>query len=228
MTATRAVRSRGTPKNVASYLGAPYVRMLIPNTEEGGYLAEVLELPGCISEGDTPEDAYRNLDDAMAGWIGASLDSNRPIPEPVGAKEYSGNFPLRISTDLHRAAALRAIQEGVSLNQWIARAIAAQVTKEYFVDLADEVAKRVAQQILIDVEDVNLSIRRLRVGVSQDDFAPAVVEPAEVSVADTNIASLLTIREAVFVRQYFEKIKKGVEEVSATRATSRKEVSENA
>jgi antitoxin HicB len=122
--------------------------MIIPNSEEGGYLAEVLELPGCISEGETPEEAYRNLEDAMTGWIAASLDTNRPIPDAVGDREYSGHFPLRMSTELHRVAALRAMQEGVSLNQWIAGAIAEKVTKEDLADmLADKIASKVAERM---------------------------------------------------------------------------------
>lgn len=135
-------------RDVASYVKAPFVRMLIPNSEEGGYLAEVLELPGCISEGETPEEAYENLEDAMSGWIAASLEHNRPIPEPVGDREYSGHFPLRISTELHRAAALRAIQEGISLNQWIAKAIAAHVAGDNLVEaLVDRIAAKVAERV---------------------------------------------------------------------------------
>jgi antitoxin HicB len=150
MTAKRQVKLRGSAGELARYLSAPYVRMIVPNVEEGGYLAEVLELPGCITEGDTPEEAYRNLEDAMAGWIAASLDTKRPIPEPVGDKEYSGHFPLRMSTELHRAAALRAMQEGVSLNQWIVGAIAAQVAKQNLaVELGDYLLARLASQVRI-------------------------------------------------------------------------------
>lgn len=182
MSASRVVRSRRAPKGIASYLGAPYVRMLIPNAEEGGYLAEVLELPGCISDGETPEEAYRNLEDAMAGWVAASLDGNRPIPEPVGAKEYSGNFPLRISTDLHRAAALRALQEGVSLNQWFAKAITAQVAKESLTEnLATEVARKVVEGISLDmVAGFRLRIGQMEeiVGPSPSEVMRARVEPA--------------------------------------------------
>ena len=144
MTTTRKVRRRTATGELARYLDAPYVRMIIPNAEEGGYLAEVLELPGCITDGDTLEEAYRNLQDAMAGWIEASLENGRPIPEAVGDKEYSGHFPLRMSTELHRVAALRAMQEGVSLNQWIVGAIAEKVAK---ADLAEELADRIAAKV---------------------------------------------------------------------------------
>ena len=152
MATKRQVKLRGPTSELARYLSAPYVRMIIPNADEGSYLAEVLELPGCITEGDTPEEAYRNLEDAMAGWITASLDTNRPIPDAVGDKEYSGHFPLRMSTELHRLAALRAMQEGISLNQWIARAIAAQVARETLAeDLADQIAAKVASRMSVSV-----------------------------------------------------------------------------
>jgi antitoxin HicB len=109
------------------YLGLPYTRVLVPDPD-GGFVAEVLELPGCITHGDTPDEAYAELQDAMAGWIAASLAAGRTIPEPVGAKEYSGRLPLRISTTLHRAAALHAMREGISLNQWISLSIAEKVS----------------------------------------------------------------------------------------------------
>lgn len=151
MSAKRSVQVRGEAA-LAGYLRDPYVHMIVPNAEEGGYLAEVLELPGCISEGDTPEEAYRNLEEAMAGWIAASLETNRPIPEPVGDREYSGHFPLRMSTELHRAAALRAMQEGVSLNQWITSAITAKVATEDVVNRSiKQIAERVAQHLSVNV-----------------------------------------------------------------------------
>jgi len=144
MSTTMQARTKHPETELASYLSAPFVRMLIPNTEGEGYVAEVLELPGCLSEGETPEEAYRNLDEAMSGYIASLLDHNRPVPEPVGTKEYSGHFPLRMSTELHRAAALRAIQEGISLNQWIAKAITWQVAGQ---SIADEVVKKLRPSI---------------------------------------------------------------------------------
>jgi antitoxin HicB len=164
MATKKEIKLRGPTGELARYLSAPYVRMIIPNAEEGGYLAEVLELPGCITEGDTLEEAYHNLEDAMAGWIETSLEDNRPIPEAVGDKEYSGHFPLRMSTELHRAAALRAMQEGISLNQWIVGAIAARVTREEIPEgWADQIADRVVRRISVSAE-VNLQIDEVSSG----------------------------------------------------------------
>jgi len=112
--------------NTKKYLAKPYTRMLAPD-EDGVYVAEVLELPGCISQGATPTKALANLEEAMEGWIEVALADGRPIPEPMAEHEYSGNLRLRMPAELHRRAALYARRDGVSLNQWIVAAIAEKV-----------------------------------------------------------------------------------------------------
>ena len=183
MATKREVQRRARAGEVASYLRAQYVRMIIPNAEEGGYLAEVLELPGCVTDGETPEEAYRNLEEAMAGWLKASLDTKRPIPDPVGSREYSGHFPLRMSTELHRAAALRAMQEGVSLNHWIARSIAEKVAKE---DLAEKLGDRITSEIVRRLSvDVSAAVR-VRLGeATMSAPSPSDFIEAEVGRATT-------------------------------------------
>jgi antitoxin HicB len=181
-------------RDVAAYLNAPYIRMLIPDTEEGGFVAEVLELPGCISDGDTPEEAYRNLQEAMEGWIATAIDHDQPIPEPVGDREYGGHFPLRISTELHRAAALRAIQEGISLNQWFAKAIAAQVAGENLAErLSDQIADKVAERISVGVSGgfyVQLARVRTAAPTASQVVRATLAEPESI---DTTLNALGTI-----------------------------------
>ena len=52
--------------------------------EEGGYTVTVPELPGCISEGDTFEEALEMIKDAMAGWLYVAAKCGDPIPEQFG------------------------------------------------------------------------------------------------------------------------------------------------
>ena len=40
----------------------------------GGYLATVPDLPGCMSDGETPEEALQNVRDAIASWIEAAKE----------------------------------------------------------------------------------------------------------------------------------------------------------
>ena len=45
------------------------IKAIIHSAEEGGYWAEVPELVGCITEGDTMEEVMANLKDAIEGWL---------------------------------------------------------------------------------------------------------------------------------------------------------------
>ena len=49
--------------------------------EEGGYVVSVPELPGCITEGDTFEEAIAMIEDAMQGWLASAAKHGDPIPE---------------------------------------------------------------------------------------------------------------------------------------------------
>ncbi len=56
-------------------------QVLLHPGEDGGYIAEVPSLPGCISQGDTKEQALRNIREAIDLWIEARLELGEPIPE---------------------------------------------------------------------------------------------------------------------------------------------------
>lgn len=63
----------------------PYRFTVRPLTESegGGHLVEFPELPGCMSDGDTVEQAIVNGIDAMRGWTLAMRAEGHPIPQPV-------------------------------------------------------------------------------------------------------------------------------------------------
>jgi predicted RNase H-like HicB family nuclease len=50
--------------------------------EGGGFVATVPDLPGCMSDGETREEAARNVTDAIASWMEEARQLGRPIPEP--------------------------------------------------------------------------------------------------------------------------------------------------
>ena len=54
--------------------------ILIPDREGGGWVAEVPSLPGCMSQGETMQDALRNVRDAIAEWIAAAADEGMTVP----------------------------------------------------------------------------------------------------------------------------------------------------
>lgn len=129
------------------YLKQPYSRVLIPDPESGTYTAQVLEFPGCIAQGDTPEEAYRNLEDAAESWIEVALDQRIDVPEPLSQVSYGGKIALRLPKSLHRQAAAMAEREGVSLNQFLVVAISEKVGERREQDRLQEQLIRVVDFI---------------------------------------------------------------------------------
>ena len=102
------------------------IRPLLPE-EGGGYLIEFPDLPGCMSDGETPEEAIVNGRDAMEGWLNCARKFRDPIPKPsipILESSYSGKVLQRFPKTLHAKLALRAKREGVSLNQLILSLVA--------------------------------------------------------------------------------------------------------
>jgi antitoxin HicB len=113
--------------NTTDYLKLPYHITLVREEDAEGavaWVASVAELPGCISQGDTPEEAASMIREAMEAWIDVSLECGDPIPEPRRTDAYSGQFVLRIPSGLHQQLDLNARTEGVSLNQYVAAILA--------------------------------------------------------------------------------------------------------
>ena len=54
--------------------------------EDGVYVAEVPELPGCKAHGDTQEDALRTINQAMELWLETAREFGHPIPQPKGRR----------------------------------------------------------------------------------------------------------------------------------------------
>lgn len=61
-----------------------YSVLIEPLTEAdgGGYLATVPELPGCMSDGETPMEALENVADAIFCWMEAARQLGRTVPSP--------------------------------------------------------------------------------------------------------------------------------------------------
>lgn len=107
-------------KKVKDYMKLPYNYIIQQINDESGsyYYAKVLELDGCQSTGDTFEEAYKNVKDAMKGWIEVKLNAGYDIPLPKEEKDFSGKFVIRIPKTLHYRLTIEAEKEGVSLNQY--------------------------------------------------------------------------------------------------------------
>lgn len=112
------------------YLHLPYHLTLVHDHDadgNAGWVAEVVELPGCVAQGATQDEALAHLQDAMISWLSVALEDGVDIPEPRDAESYSGRFLVRLPRSLHAELARAAEDEGVSLNQFVLSALAAAV-----------------------------------------------------------------------------------------------------
>ena len=95
-----------------------------PLSEEdgGGWLIVYPDLPGCMSDGETVEEAMRNGQDALECWLQACREVGREIPLP--GKSTGGRFSPRIPRSLHERLVAKAKQEGVSISTLVSSFLA--------------------------------------------------------------------------------------------------------
>ncbi len=54
--------------------------------EDGCFVAEAPELPGCMAHGATDAEALENIHQAMELWLESARADGAPVPEPRGRK----------------------------------------------------------------------------------------------------------------------------------------------
>jgi antitoxin HicB len=100
----------------------PFEMRPLSKEEGGGWLISYPDLPGCISDGETPEEAIAHGKDAVEAWIKAMEEAGRDVPVPGEAP--SGKFIARVPRSIHARLAARARSEGVSMNALVSAFLA--------------------------------------------------------------------------------------------------------
>jgi predicted RNase H-like HicB family nuclease len=62
----------------------------LSDEDGGGFVAIVPDLPGCMSDGTTREEAARNVADAISAWIEEATRLGRPVPAPSAHLALAG------------------------------------------------------------------------------------------------------------------------------------------
>lgn len=57
-------------------------RVMVSADPDGYYVAECLDLPGCVSQGRSKEEAVANIQDAILGYLQSLQKHNEPLPVP--------------------------------------------------------------------------------------------------------------------------------------------------
>lgn len=105
-------------KTLADYEKTSYRMEVVEDFDEGGVVVSFPDLPGCITCGETLEEALLNAKDAKKAWLKAALESGVEIPSPDSLEKYSGQFKLRIPRSLHKSLVEHSKKEGISMNQY--------------------------------------------------------------------------------------------------------------
>lgn len=78
---------------VEAYLRLPYTIEVIRDDDPNypGWVARVVELPGCMTQADILAELEWMLEDAMRTWIEISIEAGDPIPEPNRLRSIAAN-----------------------------------------------------------------------------------------------------------------------------------------
>ncbi len=108
-------------KNIEYYMKLPYtivIKQDTDNNDEICFIARVLEIPHCLGDGKTPEEAVECLEIHKRMTIEAYLKDGISIPEPQ--THFSGNINLRVDPELHGKLTQEAMINDMSLNKYAA------------------------------------------------------------------------------------------------------------
>ncbi len=170
-------------KSINEYLELPYTYEL-KKESDGTFFISVKELTGCMSVGDTREEAFKMIKDAMETWIEYCLDNGISVPEPEDetVKTYSGKFVTRVSPSLHKELVEGAKRDGVSLNHRVAELLSRKSgiigqQKEIIDQLAYSFCERMGASVSsgsgklsqLQVFDNTRWVKKLTYNSNQDD-----------------------------------------------------------
>lgn len=85
--------------------------------EDGEHVGLCVEFPSVSWLAATPEEALLGIRQMVSEAVADMQSAGETVPEPLAEKNYSGEFRVRIPPEVHRALALQAAEQGVSLNR---------------------------------------------------------------------------------------------------------------
>ena len=103
---------------------------IVWSEEDEEYLATCSSFPGLSAFGKTEEQALHEAKIALELFIESYKERGIRLPKPPRNQTYSGQLSLRLSKSLHERAARMALNDGVSLNQYINNALNREVSIE--------------------------------------------------------------------------------------------------
>lgn len=101
-----------------------YTYRVIWSKEDGEYVGLCAEFPSLSWLDESMDGALAGIVQLVKDVVVDMTANGEPIPESLAEKQYSGKFQVRIPPQQHRMLAIRAAEEGVSLNRYISAKLA--------------------------------------------------------------------------------------------------------
>ena len=101
-----------------------YAYRILRSAEDEEFVGLCAEFPLLSWLEPTPEEAFSGIRRIVAEVLEDMQESGETPPEPIADRHYSGNFMVRVTPETHRALALKAAEEGVSLNRLVSARLA--------------------------------------------------------------------------------------------------------
>ncbi len=121
-------------REVGRYMDLPYRVELTPDGD--GWFVRVPDLPYCMSQGDTIEEAMAMIRDAQRGWLTVRLAKGLSIPGPTTPSysddEHTGAFgsSVRVPQTVQHALSQAAERTGITVDAYVGAILAHAVDHE--------------------------------------------------------------------------------------------------
>ena len=96
-----------------------YIYRVMWSVEDDEYIGLCTEFPSLSWLAPTPDEAFSGIGRPVSDSPADMRAANETAPKPMADRAYSGKFMVRVPPETHRALAIRAVEEGVSLNRLV-------------------------------------------------------------------------------------------------------------
>ncbi len=101
-----------------------YLKIVEWSAEDRCYVGSAPPLVGQSCHGASEADVLAQLQTIVEEWVEALIKDGRPLPASTANRKFSGKFVVRLTPEVHRKIALKAMARGDSLNQYVAETLA--------------------------------------------------------------------------------------------------------
>lgn len=102
-----------------------YTYRITWSAQDDEFVATCAEFPSLSWLASSQIDALQGLEDLLREVITDMAQQGEEVPVPFADRSYSGKFNVRVGESLHRELAIHAAEDGLSLNQYVVRKLAA-------------------------------------------------------------------------------------------------------